>query len=118
MSIFQLQCLNVIENPEELPRIMIDPRMVKLFRRIMRGQHDCAICQTCLNLDPDSFASPGVLGYVHGDLGTGIDAVAVAACVACTLKLGDEGVSLAIGQEFVDTCAGGGTVSLVQGGRA
>jgi hypothetical protein len=118
MSIFQLQPFRVLSHPEECMMALIDPRLVPLFKRIIRGGHDCAICQATMNLDPTSDSSPGVVGFVHGDLGAGIDAVAVAACVACTLKLGDEGASRAICQEFVDSCAGGGTVATVQGGTA
>jgi hypothetical protein len=117
-QIFQLQAYRLLSHPAETIKALIDPRLVGLFQRILRGGQDCALCQTTLNLDPESLASPGIAGFGHGDLGTGIDVVAVAACVACTLKLGDEGVTRAIGQEFVDSCAGGGTVELVQGGVA
>jgi hypothetical protein len=115
---FQLQSFRVLSHPEEVIRALVDPRLVGLFRRVMRGQHDCAICQTALNLDPTSVSSPGVVGFLHGNLGDEVDAVAVAACVACTLKLGDEGASRALCQEFADSCCGGGTVELVQGGTA
>jgi hypothetical protein len=118
MGIIQLQHYRVATHPEEAIRAMIDPRMVGLFRRVLKRQHDCALCQTTLDLDPESDSSPGLMGFLHGDFGKDVDAVCVAACVACTLKLGDEGASRALCQEFVDTCAGGGTVQLVQGGTA
>jgi hypothetical protein len=53
-----------------------------------------------------------------GDFGKDVDAVCMAACVACKLKLGDEGTSRALCQEFADECCGGGTVNLIQGGTA
>lgn len=117
MSIFQLQPFRVLSHPEECMMAFFDPRLVPLFKRLMKHGHDCAICQTTMNLDPESSASPGIVGYLHGDL-DGIDSVAVAACVRCTLKLGEEGTSRAICQEFLDSCAGGGTVNFVQGGTA
>jgi hypothetical protein len=115
--VFQFQGYYVLSHPVESIRALVDPRLVGMFRRILRGGQDCGLCGAVLNLDPESVASPGIVGFVHGDL-DGIDAIGVAACVACTLRLGDEGVTRAIGQEFVDTCAGGGTVELVQGGVA
>jgi hypothetical protein len=116
--IFQLQSFRVLTHPEECLKASVDPNMVGLFRRVRKGEHDCALCQTSLNLDPTSDSSLGFMGYLHGDLGKDVDAVAVAACVGCTLKLGDEKVTRAIGQEFADSCCGGGTVEVVQGGTA
>jgi hypothetical protein len=115
-GLFQLQAYRVL-HPVERLKAVVDPRLVELFHRIMRGEQDCAICQTTLHLDA-SLASPGVAGYLHGDFPKGVEIVCVAACTACTLKLGDEGVLRAIGQEFVDSCAGGGSVQLVQSGVA
>ena len=117
-QIFQLQAYRVLTHPEEAARALIDPRLVELFRRIMKGGQDCALCRTCLNFDPESLASPGIVGFVHGDFPEEVEIVAVAACVACTLRLGDEGVTCALGQDFVDLCCGGGTVEVVQGGVA
>lgn len=115
----QFHAYNVLSRPMEAVQAMFDPRLVGLFRRILRGGQDCAICQTCLNLDPDSAGSPGLIGYLHGDLhhrDGDIDAIGVAACCGCVRKLGDELAAKTLCHEFADTCCGGGTVQLVQGG--
>jgi hypothetical protein len=114
---FQLESYRVLTNPIDTIRASMDPRMVALFRRIMRGEHDCGLCRVCLNFDPKSDSSPGLVGYLHGDL-DGIDAIAVAACCRCVRAHGDDGTARAICQEFVDEVCGGGEVTLVRGGRA
>jgi hypothetical protein len=116
-GLFQLQAYRVL-HPVERLKAVVDPRLVELFHRIMRGGQDCALCRQTLDLDAESLASPGVIGYLHGDLPAEVPFVGVAACISCTFRLGDEGVLRAIGQEFVDSCAGGGTVELVRGGAA
>ena len=70
-QIFQLHAYRVLTHPEDAVRALIDPRLVELFRRIMKGGQDCALCRTCLNFDPESLASPGIAGFVHGDLPRG-----------------------------------------------
>jgi len=110
-SHFGFQCYRVLSDPVEVIKASIDPRLIGLFRRILRGGHDCAICRTTLNLDPESSASPGLMGYAHGNID-----VAMAACVTCTLRLGDEGAERAMCQEFADEI--GGKVEVLQAGRA
>ena len=118
MSIFQFQCYCVLTHPEETIRALVDPRLVGLFRRMIRGQHDCSICRRTLNLDPTSDDSPGVVGYMHGDLPDEIAVVGVAACCGCVKKLGAVEVARTVGQMFVDELCGGGTVEMVQAGTA
>jgi hypothetical protein len=115
--LFQLQAANLLEHPEELLKFLSNPWFNDLGRRIKRGQHDCALCQTTLTLDPDSHASPGTIGFANGDFGPDVPVVIVAACTACTLKHGHDTVR-AIGQELADDVFGGGTVQLVEGGSA
>jgi hypothetical protein len=62
-GIFQLQAYRVLSHPAECLKALIDPNMVGLFKRIMRGGQDCALCQTSLNLDPTSDSSPGLMGF-------------------------------------------------------
>jgi hypothetical protein len=101
----------VLSDPTEVIRASIDPRLVGLLERIMRGGHDCAICQTTLNLNPESTASPGLLGFAHG-----ATTVAMAACVRCVVVLGDQGAEIAMCEGFA--AAIDGTVEVLQGGRA
>jgi hypothetical protein len=117
-SRFGFQFYRVLTHPDEVIRASIDPKMVGLLRRVIKGQHDCAICRTTLNLDPNDCSSPGLLGYLHGDFTKDIDVVAVAACVACVRKLGNEATAKTVSQIFADDVLGGGHVEQVQCGTA
>lgn len=114
-QIFQLQVYCARTHREEHPKALIDPNLTGLFRRIIRGQHDCYICRRTLDLDPVSDTSPGLICYAHGDRP---QVVGMAACRACAVKLGNEQTARMIGEMFVDECCCGGTVELVQGGNA
>ena len=114
-SYFALQAYRVLSNPVEKMLAVTDANTVRMLARIAAGNHDCIICRALLNIDPESDSSPGLVGYWHG---TGIDAIAVTACVGCVLELGDEKVVKRIGQIFKDEILrdGEATIELVQGG--
>jgi hypothetical protein len=98
---------------------MSDPITHELLRRISWGMHDCYICRRTLDLKSlDGDSTPGIVGYMHGDLPKEIDGIGMAACSACAKKLGDKRTSKTITQMFADECCGGGKVEMVQGGTA
>ena len=119
MSILQFHCYCTHTHPAQKAMAMDDPLTRELLRRISWGEHDCYICRRTLDLKSrDGDSTPGVVGYVHGDLPKDMEGIAMAACTACARKLGDQETSRQITQMFADEQCGGGTVSLVQGGVA
>ena len=118
-SIFQFQHYAVLTHPAQKSMAMRDPITRELLRRISWGMHDCYICRRTLDLKSrDGDSTPGLVGFMHGDLPKEIDGVGMAACRACAMKLGDVETSRTITQMFADEVCGGGTVELVQGGTA
>ena len=119
MSILQFHCYCTHTHPAQKAMAMDDPLTRELLRRISWGEHDCYICRRTLDLKSrDGDSTPGVVGYVHGDLPKDMEGIAMAACTACARKLGDQETSRQITQMFADEQCGGGAVSLVQGGVA
>ena len=119
MTIFQFHCYCVLSYPEQKSMAMDDPITRELLRRISWGEHDCYICNRTLDLKSlDGDSTPGLVGFMHGDLPKEIDGVGMAACAACAAKLGDVETSRTITQMFADEVCGGGTVTMLQGGTA
>ena len=118
-SIFQFQHYAVLTHPAQKSMAMRDPITRELLRRISWGMHDCYICRRTLDLKSrDGDSTPGLVGFMHGDLPKEINGVGMAACRACAMKLGDVETSRTITQMFADEVCGGGEVSLVHGGIA
>ena len=118
-GIFQLQCYCVLTHAMDHFMAIADPIIVGVLSRVAKGKCDCVICRRTLDLK--SFggdSTPGILGYMHGDLPDEVNAVGVAVCCACVRELGDKKAAMTISQMFVNECGGGGTVELVQGGTA
>ena len=84
-GIFSFHCYCVISCPEHKDMAMADPRTRELLRRISWGKHDCYICRRTLDLKSrDGDSTPGMVGFMHGDLPEGVNGVAMAACSACS----------------------------------
>jgi hypothetical protein len=119
MGIVQFQAYAVLTYPEQRLLAMTDPRTREMLRRISWFEHDCYICNRTMDLaSHDGDATPGIIGYMHGDLPDEIGAVTVAVCSACVRKLGDDATALQVSQMFIDEHFGGGHVEHVQCGRA